>query len=1058
MVQQTQQPSTNRYVVNQALSKMPGVGWIPVNQVFYWVAIWVLVLVLQKLLSTTPLHFTFQNACFIATILCLSYWALTGAKEHQYLDSFRALAFLQPTWIRAKVKIKWTRVGLPTKEKVGKIGNEWKRLWSKHEDVLVPIEDCSDLVCYGQIDRQGYSVGFYLLEPLQGQFRFVFRWRVKGPHPVITEEVARETLEEYWEKGVEGFSFQEDITIEQSSFTDDKDRQAELDGLLDGNDNELAQALIYSQKARTRQISKQGLRKVKKTLIAATYTPGHIDSEDKNYISRILRGIFEITQKLWETFTGRKEEMNHRRLEKLVIRAFTKGFLGYHSLFTNTMRLEVQPLTAFESWQEDYAEHHKQPAPPIPQLLVLDEQGMRVKVDEDQLHASTVLFQAERGEPSVPRRNPEWVYLPIHKQYVGLMELGRPKNYLNARNQIRYHWNILERESVYNCRIVSRFTVGNRAMDKFNLERSTVNSTEVAERAMQRRTVDVTAMKNAKQSVAAREALDEGDNVVHVASGIFLYRNNPQTLDQDFAKLADWLPGGAPERERNIVPRLWMQRLPYVNEAFLNLPTDRSQKYLSRHAAGLLNLTSTRSIDPKGLEFVALDGGSPICIDAFDPSRHYRWMIVAKPRSGKSIVTGGYVEMAWLHQQPIVAFDVPRADGKSTYSDLVEAIKQCGGKAEYFDIGSKSNNLLHWYDFSNMPDAEYRQQSMQDLRINGTVAVGMGSIHDPSLAEAMNDIVTQSLAAFDAEPQIRALFAAANKAGVGTSDWRKSPTYHHYLAFLTPWLEQYFKENETTLPTHYRDAAGILVQKLRTIIHSRLGKAIAQPSDFDNKLDLLVFALTGERSDYEMKLMALAGYGALLNRALTTEVCHFLVDESPQLFPHPAFAARVGGLATNGAKWGVRLGIISQFPEVVFNSVAGPDIKQTLNTILIGNIEEQVISTLSGALNFRADLLSRCAHASFAPSSSTLRSHWLLKVAGNYTYCGYYPSDLLLALTANDLPEAAARKRVLSYYPEAQVRGNLEFSRLYTAARRAGIPMSQIHSERANSDHTRVAA
>lgn len=1050
MSSKSQQPDLpSRYVVNQALNKTPGVGWVPVNQIFYWVIIVAVVFVVQGLLSNTPLRFSFQAACFSSATLCLAYWGLTGSKEYEYFDRFRALAFFQTTWVRARVKIKWTRVGLPAKEKVGKMGNPWKKFWNKREQVFTAIENCSDLVCYGQVNLQGHKVGFYLLEPLTGQFRFVFRWRVRGVHPTIFEESAKTILEDCWSKGINDFPSSEEVTFEQSSFTDDSERQAELNQLLE-NDNSLAQALVYSQKARTRQLTKKGLRKVKRTTITATFTPSRVSTEDKDIVSRLLKWIVQTGRSFWEIFNGQKEDMTHQRLEKLVITAFKEGFLRYHSLFTTTMKLEAQAFTATENFEDDYAVYHLAKAPPLSQVLILDEKGLRVEVKDPDLHVSTVLFEGECGKSSVPVKNPEWVYLPIHEKYVGFMQNDKVKDFVCARNQFRYSWNILERESVYDCRIVTQFTVGSRALHKFNLERSTRNSSGVALRAMQGRTVDVVAEENVQQSIEAQKALNQGDGVINVSSGIFLYRNNPQTLDQDFANLADYLTGTAPYRERNIVPRVWLQCLPYVNEGFLQQPTNRSYTYLSRHATGLLPLASTKAIDKKGLEFVALEGGSPIYLDAFDPSRHFRWMIVAKPRSGKSVVTAGYLEQAWLRGQPSVAFDVPRADGSSTYSDLVQVAKKCGGLAEYYEVGSKSNNLLHLYDFSDFADAEYRQLSLADLRINGTVAVGMGSIDDPSLESAMKDIVIQSLAAFDAEPQIQARFADANRAGVGTRQWRDSPTYHDFSAFLVPWLEQYFRENETTLPSHYRDAAGVLVQKIRTCIHSRLGKAIAQPSDFDNKQDILVFALTGQHSDYEMKIMALAGYGALLNRALTTEVCHFLVDESPQLFPHPSFAKQVGGLATNGAKWGVRLGIISQFPEVVFNSAAGADIKQTLNTVLVGNIEEQVISTLSQSLGFREDLLAKCAHESFAPSSVALRSHWLLKAKGNYTECGYYPSELLLAITANDLPEAAARKRVMNLYPDEPVRGVLEFSKLYRAARITGRPMSEIQPLHAN--------
>ncbi len=1057
MTNQLENSAKSKYHVNQAIGKAPGAGWVPVNQIAAWFTIGAGVWIVWAMLAATPWQLSIQSGIFIWLSLCLAYWALTGKREYQYLDSFRALEWMQTAWIRAKVPLYWTKAGLPRKEKVGKMGAPWSKLFDNQAHILAAIEDECDLVCHGRIKLQGYEVGFYLLEVRKGQYKFVFRWEVKGPHPTIDEEDAAETLEECWEKGIEGLPPGEDVLFEQSSFATDSARQEELDTLL-SDESQLAQALIYSQKTRTRQITKKGWRKVKKTFVVATYTPGQAQGEDKDIVTRLVKSLWQGSTRLWEAFSGEKEAMNHQRLHKLVNTAFTQGFLRYHSTFNTVMRLDARATTDVENWQLDYAMHHQQAAPPIPQVLVLDEEGLRVEVNEKHLHASTVLFQAERGESSVPVKNPQWVYLPIKQKYIGFMQPEQVTNFGSARNQLRHYWNVLEQDVAYDCRIVTRLSIGNRALHKFNLERTTVNSTEVAERAIQKRTVDVVAMKTVKQAVAAREALEEGDNVIHVATGIFLYRNNPQSLDQDFAKLADSLPGTNPYRERNIVPRIWLQSLPYVAEVFLLKPTDRSDIYLSRHATGLLPLTSTKAIDRKGLELIAIEGGSPIYLDAYDPNRHFRLLIIAEPRTGKSLLTAEYAIGAWLRGQPVVAFDVPRRDGSSTYTDMVNLISQCGGKAAYYDIGSKSNNLLHLYEFPDSATAIHRRQSLQDLRINGTLAVGMGSIDDPSLEEAMKDIVTQSLAEFDALPQIKARFAAANKAGVGTHQWRDSPTLHDYLAFLTQeWLEKYFTENEATLPTYYKTAAGTLVQKLRTCLHSQLGRAIAQPSDFDNNLDMLVFALTGEYSNYEMRIMALAGYAALLMRALTTEISHFLVDESPQLFPYPAFAARVGGLATNGAKWGVRLAIISQFPEVVFNSVAGADIRQTMNTILVGHIQEQVISSLHGCLGFAPHLLRRCTHESFKPSGSALRSHWLLKVDGNYTFCGHYPSELQLALTANNLPEAAARKRVMDKYPDNPVRGILEFAKLYAAARRSGMPMNQIEPSK-TSHHLQVVS
>lgn len=354
---QAEKTSSSKYVVNQAIGNSPGVGWIPINQFVSWLLIGIGVWLGGTILANTPLQFSVTSGIFIWLSLCLAYWALTGKKEHQYLDSYRALGWMQTVWVRAKVALLWTKAGLPKKEKVGKMGSLWSKLVDKQAEVLEAIEDKCDLVCYGRIELQGYKVGFYLLEGRKGQYKFIFRWQAKGLHPTIGEEDAEETLE-YWEKGVEGLPPGEEVLVEQSSFTSDEDRQQELDSLL-ANENQLAQALVYSQKTRTRQITKKGLRKVKTTMITASFTPGLAQGEDKDIISRLVKALWQSGDKLWETFSGEKEMMNHQRLHKLVNNAFTQGFLRYHSTFTTVMRLEARPMTDRENWQADYKEHHQ---------------------------------------------------------------------------------------------------------------------------------------------------------------------------------------------------------------------------------------------------------------------------------------------------------------------------------------------------------------------------------------------------------------------------------------------------------------------------------------------------------------------------------------------------------------------------------------------------------------------------------------------------------------------------------------------------------------------------
>jgi len=336
-----QHSRADSYAVNQAIGQSLGLGWLPPNQLFYWGLIAIPTLGASVL---TPL--SFGQVFPLWFIACVAFWALTGEKEYRFLNQFRALPYFQSKWVRGRSVVKWEIQSLlPKKPRYGSKTMRGMKSLGK----LTPIEDFSDLVCYGQIELQGLDVGFYLLEDRKKQLQFVFRWQVEGPHAEISERDAAILLEK-WNTGLQEFLPGETVTFEQESFADDKAAQTVLDQQLRTTNHALLKALTVSQKVRLRQLRDQGQRRVQRTLITATYTPELFSHDEQDLIAKALLWL----SRAWENFQGQRERLDHQRLQQLTGFAFREGFLRWQSLFTSLMGLEARPLTSLELWQRDY--------------------------------------------------------------------------------------------------------------------------------------------------------------------------------------------------------------------------------------------------------------------------------------------------------------------------------------------------------------------------------------------------------------------------------------------------------------------------------------------------------------------------------------------------------------------------------------------------------------------------------------------------------------------------------------------------------------------------------
>jgi hypothetical protein len=136
--------------VNRLVGKQPSIGYLPANQLPFWVGFILVATLLWQLFNLTLAQFL-----LLAFLPCIVFWSLTGQKEWKFLEKFHA----PRQWGIARVRCQWRQYSpLPHRPKLGK-----RRV--KHSgktQLFHPLEDALHLVCYGQMNVKNLQVGFEL--------------------------------------------------------------------------------------------------------------------------------------------------------------------------------------------------------------------------------------------------------------------------------------------------------------------------------------------------------------------------------------------------------------------------------------------------------------------------------------------------------------------------------------------------------------------------------------------------------------------------------------------------------------------------------------------------------------------------------------------------------------------------------------------------------------------------------------------------------------------------------------------------------------------------------
>lgn len=892
---------------------------------------------------------------------------------------------------------------LKTKDKKVKTKIGKRRLNNGETTVRVtPLEDEFQFVSMLRINLGGNRIGAYLLKKGENNYIVQFGFECKGIHSTLRAEQVEPTFD-LLEAGLKDLPENERLTIHLASFTSDIDRQTDLKNLFNHAPNQELQYLLMGERARVQELTNSGVRKPKILRLYGTYT---VEPDTEGTSDLIEKALAKI-ERNWKKFTGELHQMQYIRVEKLIYASFTDGYQLWEQLLANKMGLDIRPYNEEELWAHLWQRFNDTSPIPVPQLLVLNEDGLREEVYSE-VHPVTLLMESDTSVPVADRR---WVH--VNNKYIGALTfVDKPGGWSSKEAQMKYFWdNVMSREDIYDTEIYCQMMRANDALVKTNMQRITKQSNVSAQLAKDKNSIDVKSLLNIEDAVAAQAELYRGAVTIHTAVVFLVYRNSRSKLDDACRHLQSlFLRPAWVLRETEYPWKLWLQTFPITWDRLLTTPFNRRLPYLSGEAPGFMPLVKTKSGDNCGFELIAAEGGTPIFLNLF--TQHKNLGVFGTTRSGKSVVAAGILTQALAHGMPVVAMDYPKPDGTSTFTDYTHFMGKDGA---YFDIGKESSNLFELPDLSKL-EPKLQQERFEDYKeflASALMAMVVGTkrgseAKEQALADTIRSILALALEAFFSDWQIRDRYAQAFINGFGSPEWLAIPTLADFVTYCSSErlrLDVISGDIQTALP--------LIKLRLRFWMSSRVGKAISSPSTFRSDAKLLVFALRNLSNDEDAAILSLSAYSAALRRALAAPASIFFIDESPILFEYDSIAALVGRLCANGAKAGIRVILSAQDPDTIAKSPSGAKIFQNLTTRMIGRIQPTAVDSFAQILKYPVEIISRNATESFFPRKASMYSQWLLDDNGIYTFCRYYPASNLLGVVANNPDEQAARTKVM---------------------------------------------
>lgn len=116
------------------------------------------------------------------------------------------------------------------------------------------------------------------------------------------------------------------------------------------------------------------------------------------------------------------------------------------------------------------------------------------------------------NEESVPFFDRKWV--KIQNKYIGALNFSqKPGGWYDEQAQLRYLWELISRDSIYDTEVICQLTKANQAISKTNLQRITKQSITSTSLSTGKGNIDVKSGMNIEESVEAQKTIYKGSVV-----------------------------------------------------------------------------------------------------------------------------------------------------------------------------------------------------------------------------------------------------------------------------------------------------------------------------------------------------------------------------------------------------------------------------------------------------------------------------------------------------------------------------------------------------------------
>jgi len=432
------------------------------------------------------------------------------------------------------------------------------------------------------------------------------------------------------------------------------------------------------------------------------------------------------------------------------------------------------------------------------------------------------------------------------------------------------------------------------------------------------------------------------------------------------------------------------------------------------------------------VELLTEEGGKPIEISLAQSSAHV--LLLGKTGSGKSVLASAILIYAFIYGMPVAVLDVVKPDGTGSFSTLAA---QIGGSYRNLQAGG---NPLEPPDLRGRSDKDWDEQMMLHKEAVGGLILSMVSL-DGLGTDLAPALVHKALSIFYSDrASVEHCWNPLFDAGIGTQVWSNQPNLKNLVELFSP---EILDDKQ-----HYGDKAREICSQIRLQLDGWLqrpiGQSFCKPRDYRDNVLFVVYPLQSLHSD-EAPVIAQRILIEVTRNTLKFKNSVAFFDEIPVLIQHVPIASTIARLISTGRKQGNRVILASQGPEPLANSPFGAQILDNISLKLTGVIAPSAVESFKRIFGYPHELILPCSERGFYPSRQGIYSRWLVDRSGLLTPARFYPNYLLLALTANQPDEMAARHRLLhEHFPDDPTRAMNAFAHLLSQSFKSGEPIQSV--------------